>query len=63
MSKCVCCNKEKELRYECCFECAGFESLVSEKLDMNDKPIEKVLENQSESMNIVHAIINYARKK
>ena len=63
MSKCVCCNKEKELRYGCCFECAGFESLISEKLDMNDKPIEKVLENQSESMNIVHAIINYARKK
>lgn len=52
-------------REEICFDCANFESLVHEWLDMYDKPIEKLkgMENYSASMSIVKSIMTYARKR
>lgn len=59
---CRVCGDDKEKRFGVCFDCANFESLIHEKLDMYDKPIVKTIDG-SESLNILKAIIDYARAK
>lgn len=59
---CIVCGNDEEKRFGVCFDCASFESLIHEKLDMYDKPIVKTIEG-SESLNILKAIIDYARSK
>lgn len=59
---CRVCGDNKEKRLGVCFDCASFESLIHEKLDMYDRPISKTIEG-SESLNILKSIIDYARNK
>ena len=40
--KCKCCNREKELRFSICFDCAEVESIIEEGVDMYDKEIPQV---------------------
>lgn len=63
--KCICCdNSGKDLREGVCFDCAGFESMVADAVDMFDKPQIKLmgLESNSAYLSTVKSIINYARK-
>jgi hypothetical protein len=38
---CKCCNREKDLRFGVCFDCADAESIVVEGVDMWDNEIPK----------------------
>ena len=55
--KCKCCNREKELRFGFCFDCANVESIIEEGTDMWDKPVEKE-EDMSLSMSKVKKILH-----
>lgn len=57
---CRICGISKDTRLGVCFDCTDFESLISEKLDMYDKPIVKEVDG-SQSLNILAAIISYYR--
>ena len=57
---CKICGRNDDTRFGVCFECANFESLIYDKLDMYDKPVEKKIEG-SESLNILKAILDYAK--
>lgn len=59
---CRVCGCDDEQRFGVCFDCASLESLIHEGLDMYDKPIAKTIEG-SDSLNILKAIIDYARAK
>ncbi len=37
--KCKCCNREEELRFGVCFDCADAESVIVEGVNMWDKKI------------------------
>ncbi len=37
--KCKCCNREEELRFGVCFDCADAESVIVEGVNMWDKEI------------------------
>jgi hypothetical protein len=39
--KCKCCNREKDLRFGFCFDCANAESIIVEGVDMWDKEVPK----------------------
>lgn len=54
--KCKCCNREQELRFGFCFDCANAESIIKEGTDMWDKPIEKK-DGMSTSMSKVQEIL------
>ena len=42
-NKCEICNRQtQDLRFDVCYDCAMAESIISEGLDMYDKPIEKI---------------------
>jgi hypothetical protein len=41
MAQCKCCEREKELRFGFCFDCAECESVIEEGLDMYDNEIPK----------------------
>lgn len=41
MRKCKICGKEKELRFDTCFNCVEAESIIATGLDMYDQGIEK----------------------
>ncbi len=38
---CKCCNREKDLRFGICFDCANAESIIAEGVDMGDNEIPK----------------------
>jgi predicted ATP-dependent serine protease len=59
--KCNCCEREVETRFGICWECANFESLVEDKIDMENNKIIKSLPNHTESINIVKAIIDFGK--
>jgi hypothetical protein len=40
--KCKCCNRERDLRFGVCFNCADAESVIEEGVDMWDKEIPKI---------------------
>jgi hypothetical protein len=40
--KCKCCQKESDLRFGVCFDCADIESVITEGVTMFDKPIVKI---------------------
>lgn len=42
MAQCKCCEREKELRFGFCFDCAECESVIETNLDMWDNEITKV---------------------
>jgi hypothetical protein len=37
MAECKCCNRDLDLRFGFCFDCATAESIIQEGLDMYDK--------------------------
>jgi hypothetical protein len=41
MAQCKCCEREKELRFGFCFDCADGESVIEEGVDMWDEEIPK----------------------
>jgi hypothetical protein len=41
MAQCKCCEREKELRFGFCFDCADAESVVADGVDMYDNEIIK----------------------
>lgn len=55
--KCKCCNREKDLRFGICFDCADAESIIVEGVDMYDKEVEKV-EGLSTGLSKVKHILN-----
>lgn len=55
--KCKCCNREKDLRFGVCFDCADAESIIVEGVDMYDKEVEKV-EELSTGLSKVRHILN-----
>jgi hypothetical protein len=55
--KCKCCNREQELRYGVCFDCANAESIITEGIDMWDNEIPKQ-EELSLSLSKVKYILN-----
>lgn len=55
--KCKCCNREKDLRFDICFDCADAESIIVEGVDMWDNKIKKV-EGLSEGLSKVQHILN-----
>lgn len=40
--KCKCCNREQELRFGFCFDCADAESIIAEGKTMWDEEVPKV---------------------
>lgn len=61
--RCICCEEAKDTRFGVCFDCADFESLVCDKIDMNDNKVVKLLPQYSESLNIVKRIIEYGKSQ
>ena len=59
---CRICDGGDDTREGVCFTCAGFESLISEKLDMYDNPVKRVIDG-SESLNILYAIVSKYKGK
>jgi len=55
--KCKCCDREQELRFGVCFDCADAESIITEGVDMWDNPVEKV-EGLSEHLSKVRHILS-----
>ena len=55
--KCICCGREKELRFGVCFDCANAESIIVEGADMWDEKV-KPIEGLSEGLSKVHHILN-----
>jgi len=55
---CIICEEDLDTRMGACFNCANFESLIYDKLDMRENPIEKTIPG-SESLNILKAIHNH----
>jgi hypothetical protein len=41
MAQCKCCEREKELRFGYCFDCAESESVIVDGVDMYDNEIVK----------------------
>ncbi len=39
--KCKCCNREQDLRFGFCFDCADAESIITEGVDMWDEEVTK----------------------
>jgi hypothetical protein len=39
--KCKCCNREQDLRFGFCFDCANAESIITEGVDMWDEEVTK----------------------
>lgn len=62
MQTCKCCERLTDTRYGVCFDCANFESLIEEKKDMYDQPIEKSIDG-SISLNILKSIIDHYKIK
>lgn len=60
--ECRVCGGNSELRAGVCFDCAGFESLIDEKVDMFERPIEKKIDG-SDSLNILYKIIKHYKDK
>lgn len=56
MAQCICCKREKELRFGSCFDCADAESIIEEGLDMYDKEVPKQ-EGMSTSMSKLQHIL------
>jgi len=56
MAQCKCCNRDLDLRFGFCFDCATAESIIQEGLDMYDKEIPKQ-EGMSTSMSKVQYIL------
>lgn len=59
---CRICGRGEDTRVGVCFTCAGYESLINDKLDMYDNPIKREIEG-SESLNILHSILREYRLK
>ena len=56
MAKCKCCQREKELRFGFCFDCADAESVIAEGVDMWENEIPQQ-EGMSKHMSKVHYIL------
>jgi hypothetical protein len=56
MAQCKCCERELELRFGFCFDCADAESVIVEGVDMYDNEITKE-EGMSMSMSKVKWIL------
>lgn len=54
--KCICCNREKDLRFGVCFDCADVESIIEEGVDVYDKEIPQV-DGLSKSLSKVQHIL------
>jgi hypothetical protein len=59
---CKVCKRKLELRLGVCFDCAGFESLIDEGLDMHDNPVKREIQG-SDSLNILYQIIKKYKDK
>lgn len=53
---CKVCGRNLELRAGACFDCAEFESLIVDKVDMFDEPVKKEISG-TEELNILHQIM------
>jgi hypothetical protein len=58
MAQCKCCEREKELRFGFCFDCANAESVIAEGVDMYDNEITK-----EEGMSMSISKLKYILKK
>jgi hypothetical protein len=58
MAQCKCCEREKELRFGFCFDCADAESVIAEGVDMYDNEITK-----EEGMSMSISKLKYILKK
>jgi hypothetical protein len=56
MTQCKCCNREQELRFGFCFDCADAESIIAEGVTMWDEKVPKV-EGLSEHLSKVQYIL------
>lgn len=56
MGKCLSCGKQAHLNLGICYQCASFESLIEDKVDLFDKPPQTEL-NGSESLNILNQVL------
>jgi len=56
MAQCKCCEREKELRFGFCFDCADAESVIVEGVDMYDNEITRE-EGMSMSMSKVKWVL------
>lgn len=54
---CKCCGRNKELRFDFCFDCVEAESILTSKLDMHDNLINKE-DGLSQSMSELKFILN-----
>lgn len=54
--KCKCCNREQDLRFGVCFDCAEAESVVVDGVDMYDKEIPQI-DGLSKSLSKVQHIL------
>ncbi len=54
--KCKCCERDLDLRFGFCFDCAECESVIEEGLNMYDEAIEKK-EGMSMSMSKLYYIL------
>lgn len=56
MAQCKCCQREQELRFGFCFDCADCESAIEENVDMWDKEIPRI-NGFSDSMSKLHYVL------
>jgi hypothetical protein len=56
VAKCKCCQREKELRFGFCFDCADAESVIAKGVDMWENEIPQQ-EGMSKHMSKVHYIL------
>lgn len=61
--KCKCCDREKELRFGYCFDCAECESVIKDGLDMWGEPINNNIEGASKYMSRLQYILEKYKKK
>jgi hypothetical protein len=57
-NKCKCCEREQELRFGFCFDCADAESVIVDGVDMWDKEVPK-----QEGMSLSMSKVKYILKK
>ena len=58
--KCKCCNREQDLRFGVCFDCAEAESIIEEGVDRYDREIPQV-DGLSKNLSKVQHILKLYR--
>lgn len=57
---CRVCGRGIDTRLGVCFDCAGFESLIIDRVDMDDKPVKHEIDG-TEALNILYKILKTYR--